>query len=90
MYRDELSAIAEGTSVALYALNLRMESVLVRGRFEGYRRRAGVRSGTIELDWVYNSMPPKQGQIYPPEPLEPASSTNRAALSWRVEDRGNP
>jgi len=23
-----------------------------------------------DIDWVYNSMPPKQGPIYPPQPIE--------------------
>ncbi len=42
-----------------------MESVLVRGRFDRYRRYAGLRAGAIDIDWVYNSMPPLQGPIYP-------------------------
>jgi hypothetical protein len=25
----------------------------------------------IDLEWVYNSMPPVPGQIYPPTELEP-------------------
>ena len=27
--------------------------------------------GAVDIDWVYNSMPPKQGPIYPEEPLGP-------------------
>jgi hypothetical protein len=50
-----------------------MESVLVRGCFTGWRRAAGLRAGGLEIDWVYNSMPPKQGQIYPPQPIEPVT-----------------
>jgi hypothetical protein len=46
-----------------------MESVLVRGRFSGYRRYLGLKAGSIDIDWVYNSMPPMQGQIYPPKQL---------------------
>ncbi len=26
--------------------------------------------GTVDIDWVYNAMPPGHGQIYPEKPLE--------------------
>ena len=63
--------LSRGATVAMFALNLKMESVLVRGRFNGYRpiERMGV--GIVDVDWVYNSMPPQQGQVYPVEPLRP-------------------
>lgn len=47
-----------------------MEDVLVRGEFLGLQRRAGILCGQVKVDWVYNSMPPAPGQIYPPLPLE--------------------
>jgi len=65
VHRAELAAIPANASVAVFALNLQMESVLVRGRFTGYRRYLGLRAGAIDIDWVYNSMPPMQGTIYP-------------------------
>ena len=65
VHRAELAAIPAGATLAVFALNLQMESVLVRGRFSGYRRYLGLKAGTIDIDWVYNSMPPMQGQIYP-------------------------
>jgi hypothetical protein len=58
----------------VFALNLQMESVLVRGEFTGYRRYAGIKAGAIEIDWVYNSMPPKPGPIYPVKTLTPIES----------------
>ena len=70
--RAELAAIPSSATLAVFALNLQMESVLVRGRFSGYRRYAGLRAGAIDLDWVYNSMPPMQGQIYPAPAVPPA------------------
>ena len=73
VYRRELAAIQAGTTVAVFALNLQMESVLVRGVFAGYRRYVGPRVGVIDIDWVYNSMPPKQGVIYPAAPLRPVA-----------------
>ena len=39
--------------------------------FTGYRRYAGIEAGAIEIDWVYNSMPPKPGPIYPVKTLTP-------------------
>jgi hypothetical protein len=65
VHRAELAAISAGASVAIFALNLQMESVLIRGRFTGYRRYMGFKAGAIDIDWVYNSMPPMQGPIYP-------------------------
>jgi hypothetical protein len=74
VYRSELNAISRGTPVAVLALNLQMESVLVRGEFTGYRRFAGIRAGTIDIDWVYNSMPPVPGPIYPARTVTPVET----------------
>jgi hypothetical protein len=71
VHRAELTAIPTGATVAVFALNLQMESVLIRGRFTGYRYYAGLRAGAIDVDWVYNSMPPMQGPIYPVPPVSP-------------------
>ncbi len=71
VHRPDLDGLEKGKPLALFALSLDMESVLVRGRFTGYARRTGPRVGGIDIDWVYNSMPPKQGAIYPREPLTP-------------------
>lgn len=70
-YSDEMKKIPEGAEVAVFAMTLDMESVLVRGNFQGYKRSNFVNRGTVEIDWVYNSMPPVHGQIYPPVPLNP-------------------
>jgi hypothetical protein len=67
VHRAELATIPAGATLAIFALNLQMESILVRGRFSGYQRYLGLKAGTIDIDWVYNSMPPMQGQIYPPQ-----------------------
>ncbi len=70
-YGDELAAIRKGMQVAVFGLSLQMEDVLVRGTFLGYDRVRLQRLGVIELEWVYNSMPPTPGQIYPPLELKP-------------------
>lgn len=66
---DELRRIPPGSPVAIFAANTRMESVLVRGALS-FGRRLGVPYGAVDVDWVYNSMPPAHGRIYPPVPLE--------------------
>ncbi len=70
-YADEMKKIPAGSEVAVFAMTLDMESVLVRGNFTGYSRSNLVNRGLVEVDWVYNSMPPVHGQIYPPLPLNP-------------------
>jgi len=62
--------IQAGVRMALYGMSLDMETVLVRGEFKGYFKKNGIRTGILDVDWVYNSMPPVPGQIYPPLPLE--------------------
>jgi hypothetical protein len=73
VYRDELEAIPAGSSLAVFGMALTMEDVLLRGTFQGLRRVGGVRCGVLEVDWVYNSMPPVTGQIYPPLPITPVT-----------------
>ena len=68
-FNAELKGIQAGTQVAVFCLTMGMEDVLVRGTFQGYRRGWGLKLGTIDIDWVYNSMPPAHGQIYPQVPL---------------------
>jgi hypothetical protein len=70
-YSTELVQIPASSSVAVFGMALTMEDVLVRGTFRGIRRLAGMRCGVVDLDWVYNSMPPTPMQIYPQVSLEP-------------------
>ncbi len=72
---DELSALPAGTACAVFALNLEMESVLVRGRWQAPRRRLGLQAAALDIDWVYNSMPPSHGVIYPPTDLAPVAES---------------
>jgi len=64
-YGKELNAIKEGARVAVFGLTMDMEDILIRGMFTGIRRHRGIKLGVIDIEWVYNSMPPKAGQIYP-------------------------
>ena len=64
--REALGAIPPGVPMAVFGLSFSMEDVLLRGIYQGIQRIGGFACGVVELDWVYNSMPPKPQQIYPP------------------------
>jgi hypothetical protein len=70
VYTDELQAIPAGTDVAVFSMALTMEDVLLRGKYQGMRRVAGVKAGVVAVEWVYNPMPPTPGQVYPPVELQ--------------------
>jgi hypothetical protein len=69
-YADELLKIKEGTDVAILGLTLEMQDVLVRGKFMGFKKHQAVKLGSVDINWVYNSMPPLMGQIYPPTEMK--------------------
>lgn len=70
-YKNELKKIPKGKEVAVFGLTMKMEDVLVRGKFLGFQHSRFVEVGGIDIDWVYNSMPPCHGQIYPEVALKP-------------------
>lgn len=72
VYGDELAAIPSRASVAVFGMSLDMEDVLLRGEWR-VERVGGVRCGVVNVDWVYNPMPPKPQQIYPELALEPVT-----------------
>jgi hypothetical protein len=69
-YGRELDSLKAGMELSVFCVNMKMQSVLVRGTFNGFERRRTITSGSMDIAWVYNSMPPNHGQIYPPVPLE--------------------
>ena len=71
VYADELAALPAGIPLAVFSMALTMEDVLLRGTYLGIRRLGGVRVGLVQVDWVYNPMPPVTGQIYTPVQLKP-------------------
>ena len=70
-FQDELQEVTPETSIGIFGLNLKMQSVFVRGIFRGFKRYRWTNLGVLDIDWVYNSMPPSHGQIYPESRLEP-------------------
>jgi len=71
-FGEELARIPDGANVALYALNLKMQSVLVKGIFT----RVG-KGYAVDIERVYNAMPPLSGYIYPRQ-ARPAEVTDFA------------
>lgn len=74
VYGRELRSIPKGAQVAVFGLNLQTESVLVRGTLEGFSGLGPLSMGRLAIDFVYNSLPPLPGQIFPPLPLEPVTT----------------
>jgi hypothetical protein len=76
----DTTTFERGDSVAVLALNLQFESVMVRGRLSGVRRTVGGRMHIVEIEDVYNSMPFKQGPIYPMPPLKAVTDFETARV----------
>ncbi len=70
-YGEELAQIPAYTPVAIFGMALSMEDVLVRGTYQVAKRVAGIKCGVVQLDFVYNPMPPVPSQIYPDIPVQP-------------------
>ncbi len=73
-FGDDLLAITQGATVAVFGMSLQMEDVLMRGEYQGLRTIAGIRCGSVSVNWVYNPMPPKPQQIYPRVNVEAITS----------------
>lgn len=56
-FGDEIKNVKIGSKVAVLAVNMELQSVLVKGRYS--------KKGVVDIERVYNSMPPKMGYIYP-------------------------
>lgn len=69
-YADMLADLKDNTRVAVFAAALTMETVLVKGVFRGFTKGIGY----VDIDRVYNSMPPKHGYIYPETPQKAVES----------------
>lgn len=65
-YKEELKDLKEGDKISLYALRLDMSGVLVKGIYH----KAKGDFGYIDIETVYNPLPPKPGVIYPLQPNE--------------------
>lgn len=64
-YGDELKDITPGAKAAVFAVNLDLVGVLVKGTYAG--ARAGL--GVVDIEKVYNPLPPLPGYVYPKEKI---------------------
>ncbi|HUT81123.1 MAG TPA: hypothetical protein VMZ29_07965 [Candidatus Bathyarchaeia archaeon] len=60
-FKDDLLKIPENSKVAVFVMDFETETMLVKGTYLGITNSRGV----IEIEQVYNSMPPQPGMIYP-------------------------
>lgn len=65
-YKKLAQGLEDGARASLYALNLDMEGVLLKGTYLSLK--GGL--GALDVDRVYNCMPPIHRYIYPSEPWE--------------------
>jgi len=72
-FTKDLAGIPADVSMAVFGMTLKMEDVLLRGTYRGISRLGGFRCAYVDVDWVYNPMPPVPGVIYPPTPLSPVT-----------------
>ncbi len=75
-YKEMLSDLKEGMYVAVYGMSLDMEAVMVKGTF--HEGTAGI--CYVDIDKVYNPVPPKVGYVYPEENLK-----QEAITDWSIE-----
>lgn len=61
-YKERLSILEKGQKIAILAFSMTMESVLLKGTFSGFQN---THYAYIDIEKVYNSMPPVHGYIYP-------------------------
>lgn len=73
VYADELDAMPANVPMAVFSMALTMEDVLLRGTYQGVHRTGGIKTGVVEIDWVYNPMPPIPGQVYPQAEIKPVT-----------------
>ncbi|MHA1270908.1 MAG: hypothetical protein ACTSPY_14030 [Candidatus Helarchaeota archaeon] len=64
-FKYDLQSIPENVNVAAYAMNFEPIMIHVNGIFTGFQKFRGIKYGIIEIEEVYNPMPPLAGVIYP-------------------------
>ena len=66
-FKEDVKKIPNNTHVAVLFVNLKMQSLLVKGQFKW--TRDFIKNGQVDIERVYNSMPPFTGYIYPITPI---------------------
>jgi len=60
-FKADLLQIPEGAKVSVFAMDMETVSQMVKGTFLGIKNKRGI----IDIEFVYNSMPPLAGELYP-------------------------
>ena len=60
-FKEDLNNIPVGAKVAVFVMDFELETLLAKGTYSGKQGSRGV----INIEQVYNSMPPQAGYIYP-------------------------
>lgn len=63
--RAELQGIPAGAKAAVFAVSLDLVGVLVKGVYAGIKGGLGI----VDIDMVYNPLPPLPGYVFPKEPV---------------------
>ncbi|MFA5466968.1 MAG: hypothetical protein WC251_03865 [Candidatus Izemoplasmatales bacterium] len=61
-YTDKLNQLKKDQDIAILAFSMSMETVLLKGKFSGFNEKG---YGYLDINRVYNSMPPVHKYIYP-------------------------
>ena len=69
-FGPELAQVPKGAKASIFSFNLSMESLLTLGLYRA-RARGHSRLAFLEIEEVYNPMPPIPGRVWPPADLEP-------------------
>jgi hypothetical protein len=64
-FKHELAVLGNGIKIAFFALDTELRSILVKGTSLGFTRSAGTSFGQVDIETVYNTMPPVPGVVYP-------------------------
>ncbi|MHA1230729.1 MAG: hypothetical protein ACTSRP_05905 [Candidatus Helarchaeota archaeon] len=64
-FKSELNSFQKGDQLAVYVMNFEPIMLHINGKFLGYKKYRGIKYGLIDIEEVYNPMPPLSGIIYP-------------------------
>ncbi|MHA1727347.1 MAG: hypothetical protein ACTSWY_01285 [Promethearchaeota archaeon] len=65
--KQDLLQIPENSKVSVHCMNFDFANQVVKGTFTGIHKSRSIKFGVIEIEEVYNSVPPLVGFCYPPE-----------------------
>jgi len=60
-FKDDLLQIPKGCKIAVFGMDFETQTLLAKGTYVGIQKGRGV----MDIEQVYNSMPPRAGYIYP-------------------------